>query len=173
MLATGVAVSVSEPLPYKLNDDAPVLDWLHLMACNILKEAEIKHDAESLKDLCSLRWCLMSKAGRMRARKLEEFDTFKERMRELVGRILSTVQGRSSDELDANLVKDITSALLRDIHTGPLMETRNAAAAPPSRQARAPRGTPTRGQSQSRDRSYAGASTGQTSAAAGFAWHKT
>ena len=118
MIAGGVRVAEADSLPFKLTDDGRVLEWLLPIVSNILNEADLEHDAESLKEVCSLRWCLMGKNVRLRTRKLEQPDEFADRMTTLAAKVLVVVNGvQHENELESSLQKDFTRALVREVET--------------------------------------------------------
>eukprot|EP00966_Prymnesium_polylepis_P266101 6146661-Prymnesium_polylepis.1 len=80
-----------------------VVDWLLPVVSSILREVDMECEPDVIKDACSLRWCAMAQVGRLRSRKEQEPDKYKDRIEKLASKVLEAANNTSSDELDSDL----------------------------------------------------------------------
>ena len=113
-------VTVGVPIEQTLHlhaDESQTGGWLYPTALSVLEEAGINHDKNDseLQEICSLRWAIMSKTGRMRTRRASDVSVFKERILELTQRVLAHVTGKSIPDLDSSSVDNYNAALYSDV----------------------------------------------------------
>ena len=75
-------VTVGVPIEQTLHlhaDESQTGEWLYPTVLSVLEEAGINHDKHGgeLQEICSLRWAIMSKTGRMRTRRASDVSVFK------------------------------------------------------------------------------------------------